>query len=380
MENFPVEILYRIFDNIDSETILLSIRPVCRLFRAVVNTYNRYIYNFESISKSNFHLQCRLIRPENVTSLILSNNEQIPDQISLFMSSVRLRQMTRLQSITFIGINELQLNNMFKRIHLNFLTSFTLHIEKYDDRRKKTTLNFLSSIMAQSNLRKVELNIRNDRISEIPWPLYCRIEHLIIHENITFDNLCRILSSASQLHKLILKQDLPTMIDHRKLTLTFPQITSLTIEQLDVPTDRLESFLMLTPSLIYLKLIGKECVADGKRWEQFIQINLPHLDKFQFFMDVKKPIAQTREDLQIILDSFRSSFWTKYKKWFIAGVFNINRPHNIQLYTIPICKSTFKYELDSEKVFVYTSLDISPSLTENINELNLSLKMQIHDN
>ncbi|CAF4140785.1 unnamed protein product, partial [Adineta steineri] len=104
MENFPVEILYRIFDNLDSETILLSIRPVCRLFRAVVNTYNRYIYNFESISKSNFYLQCRLIRPENVISLILSNNEQIPDQISLFMSSVRLRQMTRLQSITFIGI------------------------------------------------------------------------------------------------------------------------------------------------------------------------------------------------------------------------------------------------------------------------------------
>ncbi|CAF1347211.1 unnamed protein product [Adineta steineri] len=97
-------------------------------------------------------------------------------------------------------------------------------------------------------------------------------------------------------------------------------------------------------------------------------------------MDIKKPIGQTREDLQIILDSFRSSFWTKYKKWFIAGVFNINRPHNIQLYTIPICKSTLKYELDSEKIFVYTSLDISPSLTENINELNLSLKMQIHDN
>ncbi|CAF3864380.1 unnamed protein product [Adineta steineri] len=234
--------------------------------------------------------------------------------------------------------------------------------------------------MAQSNLRKVELNIRNDRISEISWPLHCRIEHLIINENITFDNLCRILSSASQLHKLILKQDLPTMIDHRKLTSTFPQITSLTIEQLDVPIDRLESFLMLTPSLIYLKLIGKECVTDGKRWEQFIQINLPHLDTFQFFMDIKKPIGQTREDLQIILDSFRSSFWIEYKKWFIAGELNIERRHDIQLYTIPICKSTLKYELYSEKIFVYTTSDISPSTTENINELNLSLKMQIYDN
>ena len=64
--------------------------------------------------------------------------------------------------------------------------------------------------------------------------------------------------------------------------------------------DQLQSFLLLTPSLIYLKLIGEDCVFDGKRWEEFIQINLPHLDKFEFFITSQTLNNQTHEDLQLI--------------------------------------------------------------------------------
>jgi hypothetical protein len=104
IEILPVEIFYRIFDNLDAQTILLSIRLVCRLFRSIVTL-------------------------------------------------ISLRQFIRLHSINFLGIDEFQLNIILKRIiHLNFLTSFSLNIQKYDDRRRKTTLKFLSSIMTQSNL------------------------------------------------------------------------------------------------------------------------------------------------------------------------------------------------------------------------------------
>ena len=40
--------------------------------------------------------------------------------------------------------------------------------------------------MAQSTLRKVELNIKNDRISNIKWPSNCRIESLILNEDINY--------------------------------------------------------------------------------------------------------------------------------------------------------------------------------------------------
>ncbi|CAF1104696.1 unnamed protein product [Rotaria sordida] len=378
----PVEILHRIFDNLDAQTILFSIRPVCRLFRAVVNTYDRYVFDFKFISKSNFHLLCRLINPQNIISLTLRDNEYTLDQIALFISLVRLRQLTRLHSITFFDIEEFQLNMILKRINLNLLTSFSLNIRKHDDRRKKTTLSFLSSIMAQSSLRKVELNMKSDRISNISWPLNCRITCLTINEHIPFDDLCRILSCSPQLHTLILRQNLSIMINKMILPSSFPQLTSLTIEQLNITIDKLESFLSLTPSLVYLKFIGEGSVFDGKRWEQFIQINLSHLDTFEFFINIEMLTGQTREDLELLIEPFRSPFWIEYKKWFIACEFSMDPPYRIQIYSIPICKSVLHYKLDSEKFFISTSsmsLYHDPSILNNIKEINLSLKMPISD-
>ncbi|CAF0890956.1 unnamed protein product [Rotaria sordida] len=383
IQTLPVEIFHRIFDSLDVQTILLSIRSVCRLFRAMVNTYDRYIFDFKSISKSNFHLCCHLINPQNVISLKLYNDEYTPNQIGLFISLIRLRQFTRLHSITFFGIEEFQLNIILKRIHLNLLTSFSLHIQEYDNRRKKTTLNFLSSILAQSNLRKVELKIRNDRISNISWSVNSRIEYLIIDSNINFHSIMTILSCSPQLHTLILKQNLPILIGNMKQTCSFSQLTSLTIENLDATIDQLESFLLLMPSLIYLKIIGQRCIFDGKRCEQFIQVNLPNLNNFEFFIEISKPINQTQEDLQLIIESFRSSFWIEYKKWFVICQFNSNESYRIQIYSIPICKSILRYELDSKYIYLSNStilLNYDLLTTKNINELFLPWKSLTYGN
>jgi len=374
IEILPVEIFHRIFDNLDTETILLSIRLVCRLFRSIFHYFKRYYFEFKIKTKRNFHLFCRLIKPENVISLTLSDNEHIPNQIYLFISLISLRQFTRLHSINFLGIDEYQLNIILKRIHLNSLISFSLNIQKYDDRRKKTTLHFLSSIMTKSNLRKIELNIKYDRISNIVWPLNCNIRYLIINEDIYLDDLCRILSNSSQLHTLILKENI---INDKIVTSSFPQLTSLTIERLDITIDKLESLLLLTPSLIYLKLIGEGNLCDGKRWEEFIQINLSHLDKFEFFINISRSINRTREDLELIIESFRTPFWIEYKQWFVICEFH-KRSYKVQLYSIPICKSIYQYELNTENIFVSNStisLYNNPSITNHINEINLSLKL-----
>ena len=55
----PVELLYRIFDELDTKTILLSVRNVCIQLYASANTYNRYHLDPSSISKSEFRLVCR---------------------------------------------------------------------------------------------------------------------------------------------------------------------------------------------------------------------------------------------------------------------------------------------------------------------------------
>ena len=142
-------------------------------------------FNFHStiISKDRFEVLCRRISPHQIRSLTLYNNEQIPDQISLFLSKVRLRELTRLHSIHLDGIEEFQLNYLLKRISLNLLQSFSIKIGKYDNRRKKTMVNHLSTIVKQSNLRNLHLNIQNKRLSDISWSINSSIKCLTITGN-----------------------------------------------------------------------------------------------------------------------------------------------------------------------------------------------------
>ena len=80
----------------------------------------------------------------------------------------------------------------------------------------------------------------------------------------------RIYSCSPQLHRLVIKQIFSSLLKSDELTSSFPQLTSLIVQ--------LESFLSLTPSIVYLKLLGNCLVFDGKRWEDFIQVNLAHLN------------------------------------------------------------------------------------------------------
>jgi hypothetical protein len=380
IETLPVELLHRIFDDLDAETILLSIRPVCRLFRSVVNTYNRYVFNVKSISKLNLYILCRLLKPQNVISLILSNDEQSSDRIHLFISLVRLRQFTRLRSLTLLNIDEGQLNFVLKRININFLTSFAFNIRKFDFRRKKTTSNLLTSIIAQSTLHILKFDIDTTRMAMISWPINCTIRYLTIDNGKNMDNLYTILQCSPHLHTLIMPQSLAVINDLSSLC--FRQITSLTIEKVDVTIDKLESFLSLTPSLVYLKLIGSGKLLDGKRWEQFIEISLPQLDKFEFGFKEGRLNIQTPEELELIIASFRTPFWIEHKRWFVTCEYEYDYLHTVSLYSLPICQSSMHYEPKLKKQLLSTHPNMMSndlSIMDNINSLSLTLSQSIAD-
>ena len=50
-----VELVYRILDNLDQLTILLSLRNVCTRLNVITDTYHRYQVNVSFILKSDFH-------------------------------------------------------------------------------------------------------------------------------------------------------------------------------------------------------------------------------------------------------------------------------------------------------------------------------------
>ena len=318
MEKLPVEIVHLIFDHLDIETIFFSIRPVCRSFRSIVQIYDRFDFHSMIISKPHFDVLCRFVPPSNIRSLTLYHNEQIPDQISRFLSRIRLRQLTRLHSINLYGIDEFQYNYLCKRIHFNLVQSFSIQMKKYDDRRRKTTANNLFRIVNQPNLRKVELKLNINRISDISWPMNCSIECLTISRDIKFDDLVQIFSCSPRLNRLEMKGNLVSINIDERIEYSFVQLKYLTIEYINVRLKEMEWFLLLIPSIIYFKLIGYISGSNGKRWEEFLQVNFSNLDQFEFNIRYDKQRTQTIEDIQEEIEFYRTPFWIEHKKWFVG--------------------------------------------------------------
>ena len=116
----PVEMLHRLFDEIDGTTLLFSVRNVCQQLRAATFSYPLYTLDFASLSKPDF---CQLlldVRPERVTTLSLSDETWKPSR-SVFSLAGRHRY---LHATVFVDSVEYQLGTP-ARILLAYQAVFT---------------------------------------------------------------------------------------------------------------------------------------------------------------------------------------------------------------------------------------------------------------
>jgi hypothetical protein len=374
----PVEILYYIFDRLDAQTIFLSVRNTCRQLRTVANRYDKFNLNFKSISKPDFYFLCNRIDPQDVTSLTLSHDVETIDQIDLFLSYFGTRHFNRLRSLTLLAIEERHLKLILQCVNIRSLISFSLKIGKSDDRKRNTTAKLLSSVLTQSNLVTLDLDVQPGRIEKIDWPSPYTLQYLRIGNNIQFDQLDAILRCLPHLRTLVISTLLCSYTDKNILTnlsKPFPSIVSLTIENLNSEIDRLELFLSLTPSLTYLKLIGKGNFLDGNRWEQFIQTNLSLLNKFELFVQERRDVTFGRLTIESIISSYRTSFWLEHKKWFVNCEIDKKEPNLIKLFSIPLCISSLIYQPEEDKISLMAFnfiIDNQALLMDNITTLELN--------
>lgn len=371
LQILPVEILHHILDELDVQTILFSFRNTCRQFRAVVNSYDRYILNFQSISKSDFDLVCHLIDSNRVTSLILSETNETFDQIKLFLSYFHRQQFNRLRSLSLFISEEEQLKTIIGRFIISSLESFSLKIKKSDDRRKTTTAKLLSAILAKSNLSKLELHIQEGRFEKIIWPIQCSIQYLNINNFIAFDKIRTILQCSPHLRTLIINSIF--ILNPKQIIFTsFEHLRSLTMTKLNMKIDDFELFLSMTSSLVHLKLIGIGNYSNGNRWEHFIQSHLPLLNRFEFFFTEIQSTHHNPPDLKQIIASFQTPFWLEHKKWFVVCEMDPNTPKYITLYSIPICLTDLSYETGKTSISTYPETNNENiSIMDNVNTVRL---------
>jgi hypothetical protein len=127
----PIELLYTLFTYFLAHEILLSFSNISDHVDAVLLSYSCYRVDFNSILKCHFDLICRQIRPDQVISLKLSDNDDTPGQTELFLSRFRIKHFTRLQSL-ILGIMEYEnLESIFSNMNqLNQLCSFSFHSDR----------------------------------------------------------------------------------------------------------------------------------------------------------------------------------------------------------------------------------------------------------
>jgi hypothetical protein len=125
-DRFPVELLHRLFTYFSAHEILLTFSNISDYVNAVLLAYDTYVLNFRSIQKDHFDLSCKHIRPEQVTSLVLSDEKDTPPQSLLFFSHFQIEQFTQLRTLILIKIETKSLKWIFPNLSkLKLLRSLT---------------------------------------------------------------------------------------------------------------------------------------------------------------------------------------------------------------------------------------------------------------
>ncbi|UJR07821.1 hypothetical protein I4U23_012104 [Adineta vaga] len=335
--DLPVEILHNIFDYLHIKTIFCSLRCSCSQLYNAIKTYKGFELDLTSASILQFECVSQIIHPECATGLIFSaRNSQNWDRTNSFLKTFDIQQFIRLRSLTILDIDLTDLDDFLQRISSLPLTS--LSIKLHDD-HQRVLLPRLTSLIEQGNLRKLELLGLNYSLRALSWPKQCILNHLSI-TSCTYEEYLTILKQSPFLRTFILQTCFLTM-NTIVSYVSYPQLTSLTINQFYSPLFNIKLLLSLTPSLASLKLIchrsDHDPLFNGLKWEEFIQTKLQFLKTFQFcFRQSVSTQMNNYVSLLSIVKGYHTPFWLETKRWFVTCDYVLSSISEIILYTTPV--------------------------------------------
>ncbi|CAF3320750.1 unnamed protein product [Rotaria sp. Silwood2] len=299
LNRFPIEIFHMIFDYFWCHEILHSFFDTSNYLNDILSNYDKYRINGQSIIKSDFDFICHFILPNQIISLILSDEKETPYQSELFFSDFQIGYYTRLRALKLIGLND-DGEEIFMNLH---------HVQ---------------------SLVSLEINIRIDLpfIKQLP-PL----KKLIINipSNIQFDILPSIITvSFKYLQDFSLSYCTLTALQH--FFSQMPQLKSFKTSLLFFNSEELNVLshihqvqptpINLISFSLSIKAPFENRLLNANRWEKFIIEHLPKLINFDF-----KFFSGNINDK--VLNRYRSSFWLN-KHWYVAINLNLSL-----LFTVP---------------------------------------------
>ena len=325
------ELLHQIFDYCDTETIILSVRYVCRRFYAVVNTYNRLDLDVNSCSKADNELILRLIQPENITSFKIAVWYEEQWRIPQLISQIDIQRFPRLRTLTLKGIEGSALEHLLQKVTSESLDYVYIHFFDFQYDKWST---ILSLVVTHLNPRKLYLN--NDSSSNyIMKPtlssVNCQLKHLVLAK-CDYTACLVILQQCPHLETF--EMGACKTEDNYETATSFADasfvssLKNLTISECSMSPESMVSLLSTTSQLVRLELISRRATLDqlfdGFYWKEIIQKKLRSLSKFDFIFSCDLDETCHFADIHQLISTFQSDFWIHEKCWLITCTFMIH--------------------------------------------------------
>ena len=398
LNDLPVEIIYKILDELDLPTVFTSLYHVCKHLDQVLLTYNQYHVNLKKLSFKNLQLISTRLRPEQITALTLSDDESCLGLLEFFLSKYPIDKCQRLRSVTLTQINNEELVNQiliplvdrrslpnltsvkiidteesYGEIFLDIITSLlskpSIRDVYFDLSYFRTTSNPLqwedeSSIKRLTFVGSCSVNFLRTTFTYVPQLETLKIDDLDFDEEINMnlnvlipnhdDTLESIEDQNVEFDEQLNANENPLPREERYAEIHSPnQLKSLIINGSTINMAKLEWFLKEMPNLKHFRLLtatmyDDESILDGQRWENLVFT----LDKFEFVFVVGLSQDSTWS-IDQCLDQYRSPFWIEDKKWFVS----IEKyDQDVILYSLPYRNYFFLTKTDSVE-FEYRSND-----------------------
>jgi hypothetical protein len=188
------------------------------------------------------------------------------------------------------------------------------------------------------------------------WPVQYGLQKLEFRE-CNYAEYLVIIDQLPSLQTLIMENCIMKDTDYNPSTsspvILHTSLNSLTINNGSFSSQKLELLLDPIPELRHLRLISKyrkfDCMFDGCRWEQIIQIKLPHLKKLEFFLSCFTAREGNSYRIEPIMATFRTPFWLNEKQWSVCCSLGLSGSV-ISLFTTPInipYEKSIRFEVSS---------------------------------
>ncbi|CAF4415956.1 unnamed protein product [Rotaria socialis] len=342
--NLPTEILYRIFDYCDIETILLKLRRVCKKLRTIVYQYNRFHVEFNERNIMYVRHLLHIVPNHSIVSL---NMQLMKRWYEIFNDLVHKykSQFTRLRYLRIPEVKDEHWKNLFT--NENSIELISLKID-FIYAPNSAVFSKLSSMLTKLNVQKLYCRMLEYKAKNMSWPIPCKLTYLKLRRCLYSEYLLLLLQlpclKILELEECIMKTE-NTCTPSSNISF-ISQLTCLIITDCSVPIEYLRSLILETPKLRHLKLCYRKeifkSVVDIYDWEKFIRTELNFLDTCDFLVYYKIP-PNDKTNLQLILAPFLESFWVNEKRWFIGCEYVLGHS-TILLYTISTNFNFYSYK------------------------------------